>query len=54
MYQMVFRFPNELKEQLKEEANKRGQTLTGLMKQILWEWLRKNEQEDQKKETVNG
>lgn len=43
MYQMIFRFPLELKEDLKAEADKRGQTLTGLMKQILYDWVKKNE-----------
>lgn len=43
MYQMILRFPTELKEQLKCEADKRGQTLTGLIKQILWEWVKENE-----------
>ena len=43
MYQMIFRFPKELKEDLKVEADKRGQTLTGLMKQILYDWVEKNE-----------
>ena len=43
MYQMLFRFPIELKVRLKAEAEQRGQTLTGLMKQILWEWAEKKE-----------
>ena len=38
MYQMILRFPTELKNYLKVEAKARGQTLTGLIKQILWEW----------------
>ena len=42
MYQMILRFPMELREQLKYEADKRGQTLTGLIKQILWEWAKEN------------
>lgn len=42
MYQMILRFPTELREQLKSEADKRGQTLTGLIKQILWEWVKEN------------
>ena len=42
MYQMIFRFPVELKNDLKREAEARGQTLTALMKQILWEWNENN------------
>lgn len=42
VYQMILRFPTELREQLKSEADKRGQTLTGLIKQILWEWVKEN------------
>nr|DAO47372.1 MAG TPA: hypothetical protein [Caudoviricetes sp.] len=38
MYQMILRIPTELKEQLKKAADERGQTLTGLIRQILWEW----------------
>lgn len=41
MYQMILRFPTELKERLKKEAVTRGQTLTGMIKLILWEWLEK-------------
>ena len=39
MYQMIFRFPAEWKKILKAEADKKGQTLTGLIKQILWDWI---------------
>lgn len=50
MYQMLFRFPKELKEIVKQEADKKGQTLTGMMKQILWEWVNRNKINSQKKE----
>ena len=43
IYQMVLRFPTELKEALKAAAEERGQTLTGLIKQILWEWVKREE-----------
>lgn len=39
MYQMLLRFPIELKDALKSSADLRGQTLTALIKQILWEWV---------------
>lgn len=42
MYQMIFRFPTELKDILKSEAERKGQTLTGLIKQILWDWVKNN------------
>lgn len=42
MYQMILRIPMEMKQDLKVEAKARGQTLTGLIKQILWEWLNKS------------
>lgn len=38
MYQMILRISDDMKERLKNEANERGQTLTGLIRQILWEW----------------
>ncbi len=40
---MVLRFPTELKEALKASAEERGQKLTGLIKQILWEWVKREE-----------
>ena len=43
MYQMILRIPTEMKKDLKLEAEARGQTLTGLIKQILWEWLKQSE-----------
>ena len=38
MYQMILRFPMELKDIIKQEATKKGLTLTSMIKQILWEW----------------
>lgn len=50
MYQMIFRFPMELKEILKSEAEKHGATLTGFMKQILWDWAKANMDKPKKEE----
>lgn len=38
----------ELHGALKIAAQSRGQTLTGLIRQILWEWIREQKQDDQK------
>lgn len=35
--------PEELKERLKQESKRRGQTLTGLIREILWDWVRDKE-----------
>lgn len=45
MYQMILRIRSDLQKDLKQAANKRGQTLTALIRQILWEWVKKNERE---------
>ena len=54
MCQILIRAPKELKTFIVNEAKRIGISANALILQILWEWLRKNEQEDQKKETVNG
>ena len=54
MYQMIFRFPMELKEILKSEAEKHGATLTGFMKQILWDWAKANMDKPKKEEWGDG
>lgn len=38
----------ELHDALKIAAQRRGQTLTGLIRQILWEWIREQKQNEQK------
>ena len=35
--------PNELHQRLKAISQARGQTLNGLIREILWDWLKKNE-----------
>ena len=42
MYQMILRIPLDMKEDLKREAEARGQTMTGLIKLIIWDWVNKN------------
>lgn len=32
--------PDKMHEQLKAESKRRGQTLTGLIREILWQWLK--------------
>lgn len=44
MIQMILRLRAEMRNDLKNAADARGQTLTGLIRQILWEWL-KNQDE---------
>lgn len=42
MKQMILRLADDMWKCLKTEAAVRGQTLTGLIRQILWEWVKKN------------
>mgnify|MGYP003370754380 CR=1 FL=1 len=42
MHQMILRITKETHDSLKEQAKARGQTLTGLIRQILWEWIEEN------------
>ena len=44
MIRFLINVPEELKDILKANAKSRGQTLTGLIRQILWDWVKKNEQ----------
>lgn len=37
--------PTALYMELKQEANASGQTLNGLIVQILWEWKKRNQSE---------
>ena len=36
---VLFRFPESLRKDLLRIANQKGQTLTSLMRQILWEYV---------------
>lgn len=36
--------PEHLHEALRNESRQRGQTLTGLIRTILWDWLKSNEE----------
>jgi len=40
---MTIRVPQELRKKLSEEAKKRGQTRNGLVLQILWRFVEKEE-----------
>ena len=41
MSQIIVRTNDEMKNTLQRIAKQRGQTLTGLIRQILWEYLQK-------------
>ena len=43
MERFLISIPKELKETLKEEAETKGQTLCGLIRQILWEHVKEEE-----------
>lgn len=48
MIRFVLNAPEELHQKLKEEAARQGQTLNGLVRQILWDW----DKTDEKKREV--
>lgn len=39
MKRFLLNVPNDLHQRLSALARKRGQTLNGLVRQILWDWL---------------
>lgn len=41
MQRFLISLPDELKLFLKEKSNQKGQTLTALIRVILWEWAEK-------------
>ena len=43
MVRFLISTTKELRDTLKNAANKQGQTLCGLIRQILWEWVKKQE-----------
>ena len=43
----TFRPPEALRLKLKSIADKRGITMNALLLQILWDWLKENEQDAQ-------
>lgn len=43
MVRFLISIPMDLRQQLQEQAVANGQTLTGFIRQILWEWA-KNQQ----------
>lgn len=44
MIRFLINVPEELRDILKANAKPRGQTLNGLIREILWDWVKKNEQ----------
>ena len=44
MIRFLIDVPEELRDILKANAKPRGQTLNGLIREILWDWVKKNEQ----------
>lgn len=42
MVRFLINIPEDMRNTLKSIARSRGQTLNGLIRQILWEWVRKN------------
>lgn len=43
MVRFLINIPETLREDLRKVARLRGQTLNGLIRQILWDWARENE-----------
>lgn len=43
MVRFLINIPEGLRETLKSEAKPRGQTLNGLIRQILWDWVKAQE-----------
>lgn len=43
---MTVRPPEDTHARLKKQAKKRGLTLNGLILNILWEWLKANDKEE--------
>lgn len=41
MVRLLVSMPEGLKAKLKEKAKPRGQTLSGLIREILWDWIEK-------------
>ena len=44
MVRFLINVPEELRDILKANVKPRGQTLNGLIREILWDWVKKNEQ----------
>lgn len=48
MVRFLISVTNDMHNILKRTANQRGQTLCGLIRQILWEWVDSRKQEERK------
>ena len=44
MVRFLVSVPEELHNALKEQAKAQGQTLSGLIRAILWDWMQKSEE----------
>ncbi len=45
MVRFLINVPEELRAILKKSAKSKGQTLNGLIRQILWDWVKAQERE---------
>lgn len=43
MVRFLISVPENLRDMLKENAQSQGQTMSGLIRQILWDWVKKQE-----------
>lgn len=43
MVRFLINLPEDLRDDLRTMARPRGQTLNGLIRQILWEWIKKEQ-----------
>lgn len=50
MVRFLISMTEELRNTLKSVADRRGQTLCGLIRQILWEWVENRKQEERRGE----
>ena len=45
MHDMTLRIPEQLRDEIKRSAEERGQTISGMIRQILYEWIKKTKKE---------
>lgn len=45
MTRFLVNIPESFKNELKKQAEQKGETLNGLIRNILWDWLKTNENE---------
>ena len=49
MIRFLVNVPDNLHKELKKEASARGQTLNGLIRSILWDWVDRNKERKKNK-----